>query len=112
MAFTPDDLMKILSDAGAIAKDSIERAKNSNTTQVIKDEISQNASTIQDLINNILDSAEAVTQDQINQLDLQVRLQKMKMLELSTQQTKKKYAIIIGSVILGVAALLYLTRKK
>ena len=112
MAFTPDNLMKILSDAGNIAKDSIERAKNSSTSQVIKDEISQNASVIQDLINNILDSAGAVTEEQINQLDLQVRTQKIKMLELSTQQTKKKYAIIIGSVILGIAALLYLTRKK
>lgn len=112
MSFTPDDLMKILTNATAVVKDSIERAKNSSTSQVIKDEISQNADTIQELINTILNSAGAVTEDQINQLDLQVRMQKMKMLELQSQSTKKKYAIIIGSVILGVAVLFFLTRKK
>jgi len=112
MSFTPDDLIKILTDASAIVEDSIEKAKNSNATQVIKDEITQNANTIQNLINSILDSAGAVTEDQINQLDYQVRMQKIKTLELSSQQTKKTFAIIVGSVILGIAALFYLTRKK
>ena len=112
MSFTPEDLMKIITNATAIVKDSIDKAKNSNTSQVIKEELNQNAATIQDLINRILNSAGAVTQDQINQLDLQVRMQKIKMLELSSQKTKKKYAIIIGSVILGIAALFFLTRKK
>ena len=112
MSFTPDDLMKILTNATAVVKDSIERAKTSSTSQVIKDEINQNADTIQELINTILNSAGAVTQDQINKLDLQVRVQKMKMLELQSQSTKKKYAIIIGSVVLGVAVLFFLTRKK
>lgn len=112
MSFTPDNLSKILADAGAVIKDSYEKAKNSSTAQVVKDEITQNANIIQDLLNNILNSAGAVTQDQINQLDYQVRMQKMKMLELSTQQTKKRFTIIIGAVIVGVAALFYLTRKK
>ena len=112
MSFTPEDLMKIITNATAVVKDSIDRAKNSSTSQVIKDEISQNADIIQALINSILNSAGAVTQDQINQLDYQVRMQKIKMLELSSQKTKKKYAIIIGSVILGIAALFFLTRKK
>jgi len=112
MSFTPEDLMKIITNATAVVKDSIDRAKNSSTSQVIKDEISQNADIIQALINSILNSAGAVTQDQINQLDYQVRMQKIKMLELSSQKTKKKYTIIIGSVILGIAALFFLTRKK
>lgn len=112
MSFTPEDLIKIITNATAVVKDSIDRAKNSSTSQVIRDELTQNADTIQALINSILNSAGAVTQDQINQLDLQVRMQKIKMLELSSQKTKKKYAIIIGSVILGIAALFFLTRKK
>lgn len=112
MSFTPEDLFKLLSDAGAIAKDSIERAKNSSTTQVIKDEITQNAQTIQDLINQILNATGVATEEQINQLDYQVRIQKMKMLELQSQQTKKRFAIIAGGVILGIATLFYLTRKK
>jgi hypothetical protein len=111
-SFTPEDLMKIITNATAVVKDSIDRAKNSSTSQVIKDEINQNADTIQELINMILNSAGAVTQDQINQLDYQVRMQKIKTLELQSQSTKKKYAIIIGSVILGIAALFFLTRKK
>ena len=112
MSFTPQDLYTIISDAGKIIQDSIEKAKNSGTAQVVKDELTQNANTIQRLLNAILNTAGAVTQDQINQLDLQIRLQKIKMLELSSQQTKKKYAIILGSVILGIAVLFYLTRKK
>jgi len=106
------DLVKIISDASAVIKDSIDKAKNSSTSQVIKDEISQNAAIIQDLINNILNSAGAVTQEQINQLDLQVRVQKIKMLELQSKSTKKKYLIFIGSVILSIAALFFFTRKK
>jgi hypothetical protein len=112
MALTPEYLAQIISNAGSIIQDSIEKAKNSSTAQVVKDELTQNANVIQNLLNAILNSAGAVTQDQINQLDYQVRMQKMKMLELNTQQTKKKYTIIIGSVILGIAVLFYLTRKK
>lgn len=112
MSFTPDDLSKILADAGKVIQDSIEKAKNSSTSQVIKEELVQNANAIQTILNGIFNTVGAVTQEQINQLDYQVRMQKMKMLELSSQQTKKKYAIIIGSVLLGVAVLFYLTRKK
>jgi hypothetical protein len=56
MSFTPEDLMKIITNATAIVKDSIDKAKNSNTSQVIKEELNQNAATIQDLINRILNS--------------------------------------------------------
>jgi hypothetical protein len=112
MAFTPDDLIKIIANATEVVKDSIEKAKTSSTSQVIKDQITQNANTIQELVNSILDSAGVVTEEQINQLDYQVRMQKIKTLELSTQQTKKKFAIIVGGVILGIVALFYLTRKK
>jgi hypothetical protein len=112
MSFTPEDLSKILADAGKVIQDSIEKAKNSSTSQVIKDQLVQNANEIQTILNGIFNTAGVVTQEQINQLDYQVRMQKMKMLELSSQQTKKKYAIIVGSVLLGVAILFYLTRKK
>jgi hypothetical protein len=112
MSFTPEDLSKILADAGKVIQDSIEKAKNSSTSQVIKDQLVQNANEIQTILNGIFNTAGIVTQEQINQLDYQVRMQKMKMLELSSQQTKKKYAIIVGSVLLAVAILFYLTRKK
>jgi len=112
MSYTPEDLLKIVENAVSIVQDSIEKAKNSNTSQVIKDEITQNADEIQQLINSILNSAGAVTQDQINQLDYKIRMQKIKTLELSTKKTKKTFAIILGGVIIGVVALLYLTRKK
>jgi vacuolar-type H+-ATPase subunit H len=112
MSYTPEDLIKIVKSAVAIVQDSIEKAKNSNTSQVIRDEINENADEIQQLINSILNSAGAVTQDQINQLDYKIRMQKIRTLELSSKKTKKTFAIIIGGVIIGVVALLYLTRKK
>lgn len=112
MSFTAQDLGKIITDATALIQSSIEKAKTSSASQVIKDEIIQNANTIQSLLNGILNSAGAITQEQIDQLDYQVRMQKFKMLELNSEKTKKKYLIIGVSIVVVVGALFYLTRKK
>lgn len=112
MSFTAQDITSIITNATTIIRDSIEKAKTSNASQVIKDQINQNANEIQSLINSILNSAGAVTTDQINQLDYKVRMQKFKILELSSEKTKRKYIIIGVSIVVVLGTLFYLTRKK
>jgi hypothetical protein len=107
---TTQDIQDIIRAAAAIAQQGINAA--SNTTTSIGDEIRQNSSTIQAIINGLLSNVGIVTDEQLNQLDEQMKLQKLKLLQLQTEKTKKKFIIYSSIVIAVFGTLWYLSIRK
>lgn len=112
MAFTPEQLSALITQTGSIIKDTIDRANNSSTSQALKEELLYNASQLQNFVNLLASGTGVATEEQLNQLDEQLRLQQVKLLTLQAEQTKRRFTyIVIGTVVL-IGILFYITRKK
>lgn len=107
---TAQDIQDIIRAAAAIAQQGINAA--SNTTSSIGDEIRENSSTIQSIINGFLSNIGIVTDEQLNQLDEQLKLQKFKLLQLQTEKTKKRFIIYSSIAIVVFGTLWYLSIRK
>ena len=85
------DLQKLISDTAQVIKDTIARTKESNFGSALKYELVANSDKLQNLLNALLSNTGTLTKEKLDELDEQVRLQKMKLLELKAQETKRKY---------------------
>jgi len=110
METTTQDIQDIIRAAAAIAQQGINAA--SNTTTSIGDEIRDNSSTIQAIINGFLSNVGIVTSEQLNQLDEKIKLQKLKLLQLQTEKTKKRFVIYSSIAIVVFGTLWYLSIRK
>ena len=107
------DIQSLISETAKVIKDTVARTKESNFGDAVKYELMNNSEQLQNMLNAILSNAGTVTQEQLDALDEQLRLQKMKLLELKSQKTKKKYAYILGATIFGIGLLwFYVVKKK
>ena len=93
---------------------SIQNATKNNisTSDAIKQQLYQNSTNIQNLINGILSKGGVVTQSEVDALDEEVRLSKLKLLEAEAKSATTKYAMYVIGGLVVVGAIWYFTYKK
>lgn len=79
----------------------------SDNTNVFK-----SVSQAQAYLNLLLKQGGILSQDQINQLDEQIKEAKKKAMSEEYRASVKKYSIIAALSVLGIATIIYLKRKK
>jgi hypothetical protein len=93
---------------------SVQNATKNNisTSDAVKQQLYQNSTNIQNLINKILEKGGIVTQNQLDSLDEEVRLTKLKLLEVEAKNSRMKYAYYVIGGLAVVGAIWYFTYKK
>jgi hypothetical protein len=93
---------------------SIQNATKNNisTSDAIKEQLYQNSNNIQTLINGILTKTGVVTQSEVDALDEEVRMAKLKLLEAEAKSATTKYALYVIGGLIVVGAIWYFTYKK
>lgn len=109
---TEDQLSAIIAQAISVATQAGNKAASSNLGQTIKTNLVTYSRDIQDTINTLLKNKGAVTQQQLNQLDEQVKQAKMSMLEAESKNTFIKYGLYVGIALFAFGTLWFLTRDK
>ena len=108
-----DTLQQLIQSGVQVAAYSQSLAnKTTSTSDTLKNELYSNSSKIQSLINNILEKGGIVTQDEVNSLDEQIRLAKLKTLQAEAQSSTTKYAIYVLAGLAVVGVIWYFTYKK
>lgn len=105
----------LIQNAYVTIRNLVQKSKDTSVPEALKSEFIERSDSIQQLLNALLSGSGVVTQDQLDALDEQLKESKVKLLESEAQKTKRKYTIILASVI-GVIAIVsvavYLKRKK
>lgn len=93
---------------------SIQNATKNNisTSDAIKQQLYQNSTNIQNLINSILTKSGVVTQSEVDALDEEVRMAKLKLLEAEAKSATTKYALYVIGGLVVVGVIWYFTYKK
>ena len=93
---------------------SIQNATKNNisTSDAIKQQLYQNSTNIQNLINKMLSKTGVVTQNEVDALDEEVRMAKLKLLEAEAKSATTKYAMYVIGGLVVVGAIWYFTYKK
>ena len=81
MADLTTDTSKLLEEAQAILTNTINRASQSDIGGSIKNGLINSADNIQNILNDILKNRGLITNEQVNQLDEEIKLAKLKLLE-------------------------------
>jgi sensor domain CHASE-containing protein len=85
---------------------------NISTSDAIKQQLYQNSTNIQNLINGILSKTGVVTQSEVDALDEEVRMAKLKLLEAEAKSANTKYTLYVVGGLAIVGAIWYFTYKK
>lgn len=85
---------------------------NTSTSETIKNQLYANANKIQGLINSILQKGGVVTDSEVDALDEEIRLAKLKILEAEAKSSNTKYAIYVITGLAAIGAIWYFTSKK
>ena len=108
-----DTLQQLIQAGVQIAAYSTNVANSgASTADTLKNQLYANAAKIQSLINNILGKGGVVTQDEVNALDEQIRIAKLKALEAEAKMSTNKYAIYVIAGLTVVGIVWYYTYKK
>jgi len=93
---------------------SIQNATKNNisTSDAIKQQLYQNSTNIQNLINGLLSKTGVVTQNEVDALDEEIRIAKLKLLEAESRSATTKYAMYVIGGLAVVGAIWYFTYKK
>jgi len=109
---TRDDIEKVILAAMEIAKKAGDKASSQPATERIADSLTKYSTQIQNTVDVFLKNKGAVTQEQLNQLDEQVRLAKLQILQVDSKNTLIKYGIYIGVAVFAFGTLWFLTKEK
>jgi hypothetical protein len=110
MANTVQDI--IAQGVGVLASIQNATKNNLSTSDAIKQQLYQNSTNIQNLINGILQKNGIVTQDEVNALDEEIRISKLKLLEAEANNSRMKYVLYVVGGLAVVGAIWYFTYKK
>jgi hypothetical protein len=93
---------------------SIQNATKNNisTSDAIKQQLYQNSTNIQNLINGLLSKTGVVTQSEVDTLDEEIRMAKLKLLEAEAKSATTKYALYVIGGLAIVGVIWYFTYKK
>ncbi len=106
------EIDNIISNAKDVVNDALRKANESITTEKAAQVLTTYSSDIQKIINNFLENRGAITQEQLNQLEEQVRLTKLKILEQKSKNTTIKYISYAGVIVILFGTLWYLSKKN
>jgi hypothetical protein len=112
MADLTTDTSKLLEDAKAILSNTLNRASQSDIGGSIKDGLINSADNIQSILNDILKNKGLITNEQVNQLDEQLKLAKLKLLESKSQSTITNLAMYVGIGVVVIGVLWFFTSKE
>ncbi len=102
----------IAQGVGIIASIKSATKNNISTSDAIKQQLYQNSTNIQNLINKILEKGGVITQSEVDALDEQIRQAKLKLLEEEARSARIKYAMYVVGGLAVVGAIWYFTYKK
>lgn len=111
MPTTAEKISKFLEEA----KKSLEQANKdiaSADTKSLKDSLYSYTDEAQSMLNNLLSKSGVITDEEINQLDEQLRLSKKEIELAKAKQSQNKFIITTTVVVLAFVALWYITKKK
>jgi hypothetical protein len=112
MALT-DNIKKLIeSGIEAITLSKNTADSNKSTSDVLKNQLYENAEKVQSLINSVLEKGGVITPEEVDALDEQIRISKLKVLEAESKISSKRYAtyVVLGLVVIGT--IWYFTYKK
>jgi hypothetical protein len=106
------DTSKLLEEAKVILSNTINRANQSDIGGTIKDGLINSADNIQSILNNVLKNKGLITNEQVNQLDEQIKLAKLKLLEAKSKSTITNLAMYVGIGVVVLGVLWFFTSKE
>ena len=112
MPLTLEQISEYLRKAAEQAGQVKQEASDKKIGEKVLDEIAAQSESIQSAINKFLGNVGLVTQEEIDKIDEQLRLQKEKLLSEQSKKTKRNLITysIIGIATIGL--LWFLTKKK
>jgi hypothetical protein len=113
MATNTNPLQDIIAQGvGVIVSIQNATKNNISTSDAIKQQLYQNSTNIQNLINKMLSKTGVVTQNEVDALDEEVRMAKLKLLEAEAKSATTKYALYVIGGLVVTGAIWYFTYKK
>lgn len=111
MPLTLDQISEYLKQASEQATQTSQQVSDMKIGDKVVNEIYNQTDKIQSFINSLLTKSGVITQEEINQLDEQLRTQKQKLLEAESEKTKRNL-ILYGSLGLVTIGFLWFVTKK
>jgi len=112
MVDTEQQVTDLINEAKNLVATTSQEASNSNIGETLKDELYNSSEAIQTLLNGLLQSNNIITDQQINDLDEQIRLAKSKLLDVESKESMKKIVTYGVISLLSFGILWYLTMDK
>jgi len=111
MPLTLDQISEYLKQASEQATQTSQQVSDMKLGDKVVNEIYNQTDKIQSFINGLLTKSGIITDEEINQLDEQLRIQKQRLLEAESEQTKRNL-ILYGSLGLVAIGFLWFVTKK
>ena len=106
------EVRKKVLDALKVAEQALEKAKQSNTSFSVGEALKKYSTQIQEGVNTVLSKGGVLAQEQLDQLDEQVRMAKLKMLQEESKNTFIKYGTYLGgALVVGALAWFFINKK-
>ena len=102
----------LISTAQNVVSDSLNKANQSNLSTSIKDGLISSADSIQSLLNDVFKNNGLITDQQVNELDRQIELAKLKLLESESNKTANNFGLYLGLGVVVIGLLWYFTSQK
>jgi hypothetical protein len=102
----------LINDAQNVLNNTLNRASQSDIGSALKDGLIESASSIQNILNEVFTNNGIMTTQQVDELDKQVELAKLKLLEAKSKSTIVNLAMYIGIGVAVVGVLWYFTSKE
>ena len=112
MPLTLDQISEYLQKAAEQASQTSKEVSDKKLGDKIVDEIYAQTDAIQSLVNGLLGKAGLITQEELDQLDLQLRQQKEKVLQAESKRTTRNIITFSLVAVATFGALWFITKQK
>jgi len=112
MADIKKNTTDLVTSAQSVVVNLFQKANSSNISTSIKDGLLNSANSIQSLLDNVLLNNGLITDKQVNELDAQLEIAKLKLLDSKSNNTVMNLAMYVGLGVVIVALLWYFTSEK
>jgi hypothetical protein len=102
----------IIANAQNVLTNTINRASQSDIGSAVKNGLIESATSIQNILNEVFINNGIMTNQQVDELDKQVELAKLKLLEAKSKSTIVNLAMYVGIGVAVVGVLWYFTSKE
>jgi hypothetical protein len=105
------NLQQLIASGLQIAS-SANKAGSSNIGTTLKNDLYNSANKIQNAINSILQKSGIITDEEVNSLEEEIRLAKLKLLEAESRQSAYRYTLYVFAGLTALGLLWYFTKEK